>query len=129
MSRQPSAELERHIGQRLRAARKEKGWSMEVLGDAIGVSYQQISRFEKGEHRISAGQLYTLSCCLGRPVSWFFQAYKNQEDKWPKKDSKIGEREKTYSETDAELLQRLEKVVNTMSPEQRKGLADFLELL
>ena len=130
MSTPPSAELERHIGRRLRAARKEKGWSMELLGEAIAVSYQQVSRFEKGEHRISAGQLYTLAAYLHRPVSWFFQSYQNTQDGLINPSSVVGEQQaQYYSETNTELSQRLNNVLSSMTTQQRRSLADFLESL
>lgn len=128
MNKPPSAELERHIGQRIRAARKENGWSMEKLGEAIAVSYQQISRFEKGEHRISAGQLYTLAHCLNRPVSWFFQAYPKHQDSLEKATG-VAEQSKYYSETNTELAQRLDRALNKLKTEQRSNLTDFLESL
>jgi transcriptional regulator with XRE-family HTH domain len=60
------------VGQRLREARILAGVSQEELGDAIGVSFQAVQKYEHGENRLSASRLFQAAQFLGRPVSFFF---------------------------------------------------------
>lgn len=61
-----------HVGKRLRLRRTNLGFKQVSLGDAIGVGFQQIQRYERGEIRIGASRLYDLSKALDVPVSFFF---------------------------------------------------------
>jgi transcriptional regulator with XRE-family HTH domain len=62
-----------HVGGRLRLARTLKGCSQETLGQSIGVSAQQVQKYESGANRISASALFRLCGYLGRPVGWMFE--------------------------------------------------------
>lgn len=64
--------LEAHVGKQLRAARLAKGLSQGDLADAIGVTFQQIQKYESGLNRISAGKLYRFSLILKEPLHYFF---------------------------------------------------------
>jgi transcriptional regulator with XRE-family HTH domain len=70
------------IGERLRLARKKCGFSQTKVGKAIGVSYQQIQKFEKGINRLSVSCLIRLSKFLNVPIVFFFEniplGYSNQ---------------------------------------------------
>lgn len=61
-----------HVGNRLRMARTLAGMSQTALGEAIGVSFQQVQKYETGGNRISASRLWRLAAVLGTPVSSFF---------------------------------------------------------
>ena len=60
------------VGQRLREARIAAGVTGGELGTSIGLSAQQIGKFERGENVMTAGQLWQLSTVLSRPIDWFF---------------------------------------------------------
>lgn len=60
------------IGQRIRHRRAELGLSQTTLGAGIGVSFQQIQKYEWGTNRVSASALYQIAGILGVPVSFFF---------------------------------------------------------
>lgn len=62
-----------HVGARLHQARLLRRLSQAALGDAIGVSFQQIQKYERGTNRLSASALFRLSVFLQRPVAWFFE--------------------------------------------------------
>jgi transcriptional regulator with XRE-family HTH domain len=49
------------------------GMSQEALGDALGVTFQQIQKYEKGHNRIGAGRLFQIARLLGVPVGYFFE--------------------------------------------------------
>ncbi len=60
------------VGQRIRAARVEAGLSQTDVGVALGVTFQQVQKIERGHNRISAGHLYSAAKKLGKDVGWFF---------------------------------------------------------
>ena len=61
-----------HVGKRLRLRRTMLGFSQEKLGEAIGLTFQQVQKYEKGVNRVSAGTLYEIAQVLDLPISWFF---------------------------------------------------------
>ena len=61
-----------HVGGRVRGQRKLKGMSQGELGDALGLTFQQIQKYERGANRIGASRLYQLSRILDVPVAYFF---------------------------------------------------------
>ena len=61
-----------HVGSRVRLRRTLKGMSQEKLGEAIGLTFQQVQKYERGANRIGASRLYDLSRVLDVPVSFFF---------------------------------------------------------
>ena len=65
-----------YIGSQIRAARLERGVSQTELGVVVGISFQQVQKYEKGSNRISAGALFELAEFLDKPLQWFFPARK-----------------------------------------------------
>src|SRR3954447_24522876 len=59
------------IGARIRLRRSARGLSQEKLGEALGLSYQQVQKYEKGQHRVSASRLSQIARVLGVNVSYF----------------------------------------------------------
>jgi transcriptional regulator with XRE-family HTH domain len=62
-----------HVGARVRIRRKMLGLSQEQLADAIGLTFQQVQKYERGANRISASKLYDIAGRLQVPVSYFFE--------------------------------------------------------
>ena len=62
-----------HVGARLRQRRTLLGMSQEKLGEAVGLTFQQIQKYERGANRIGASRLYQLSNVLDVSVSYFFE--------------------------------------------------------
>ena len=61
-----------HVGGRVRLRRTLLGMSQEKLGEAIGLTFQQVQKYERGANRIGASRLFDLSRVLDVPVSFFF---------------------------------------------------------
>ncbi len=61
-----------HVGARLRQCRTLLGMSQTTLGDAIGLTFQQVQKYERGTNRISASRLFDLSRLLDVPIEYFF---------------------------------------------------------
>ena len=64
---------DRHVGSRVRMRRMMIGISLEKLGDALGLTFQQVQKYEKGTNRIGASRLQQISNILKVPVSFFFE--------------------------------------------------------
>ena len=62
-----------HVGSRVRLRRMLVGMSQERLGEMLGLTFQQIQKYEKGANRIGASRLYQISQILGVPVQFFFE--------------------------------------------------------
>ncbi len=61
-----------HAGARMRQRRTLLGMNQTTLGDALGLSFQQVQKYESGTNRIGASRLFDLSRVLGVPVEYFF---------------------------------------------------------
>ena len=62
------------VGARVRFARQTAGMSQEKLGDAMGLTFQQVQKYERGINRISASKLAVLCKVFGKDPNWFFEA-------------------------------------------------------
>ena len=65
--------VDMHVGSRVRLRRTMLNMSQEKLGDAVGLTFQQIQKYERGANRIGSSRLYQFSHILDVPVSFFFQ--------------------------------------------------------
>lgn len=61
-----------HVGTRIRLRRNLLGMSQKTLAEAIGITFQQVQKFERGVNRIAAGRLHTMARVLDVPISFFF---------------------------------------------------------
>lgn len=62
-----------HVGSRIRLRRNMLGISQEKLGESLGITFQQIQKYEKGTNRVGASRLQAISSILGVPVAFFFE--------------------------------------------------------
>ncbi len=65
--------VDTHVGSRVRLRRMLLGMSQERLGDAMGLTFQQVQKYEKGVNRIGASRLFHISRILDVPVQFFFE--------------------------------------------------------
>lgn len=65
--------IDRIIGERIRIARHEAGMSQTDLGGKLGLTFQQVQKYEKGTNRVSPGKLAVIADLTGKNVSWFYQ--------------------------------------------------------
>lgn len=64
-----------YVGQRVRFKRKVLGLTQSDLAEKVGITFQQIQKYEKGENRISASMLYQIALSLNTAVSFFFEGF------------------------------------------------------
>jgi transcriptional regulator with XRE-family HTH domain len=65
--------IDKHVGSRVRMRRMLVGMSQEKLGEALGLTFQQVQKYEKGTNRIGASRLHRIGSILGVPVEFFYE--------------------------------------------------------
>ena len=73
MAKKAPNPTDKHVGARVRMRRMMLAMSQEKLGDALGLTFQQVQKYEKGANRIGASRLQQISSILQVPVSFFFE--------------------------------------------------------
>ncbi len=102
-----------HVGGRVKAGRTLIGMGQVELGKHVGLTFQQIQKYETGMNRIVASRLWQFSLILGQPISWFFEG--------------IGERKRKGDDPLAkrETLQ-LVRYLSACDPDVQKHLAAMI---
>lgn len=68
-------QLDYHVGQQIRKRRQDTRVSQVLLASRIGVSFQQIQKYERGKNRVSASMLYVIAGALQVSIEYFFQGF------------------------------------------------------
>ena len=84
--RAPDA-IDLHVGKLIRARRRAIGISQDELAQAIGLTFQQVQKYERGSNRISASKLHAVALYLQTPIAWFFEGLVD-----PATDDEAGQR-------------------------------------
>ncbi len=106
------------IGIRIRDRRKQLGWTQEKLAEAIGVTYQQLQRYEGGKGHLNTDRLQALSNALDIPISFFFE--EKTEDR-----IKVKESERYISPEERDFVECLREIDNE---EYKKSIKVFMQL-
>jgi len=69
-----------HVGSRIRMQRNFVGLSQEKLGERLGITFQQIQKYEKGANRVGASRLQALADILGVQVNFFFEGLRHETE-------------------------------------------------
>lgn len=77
MAKKAPNPIDKHVGSRVRMRRMMLSMSQEKLGDALGLTFQQVQKYEKGTNRIGASRLQQISHTLQVPVAFFFEGAPN----------------------------------------------------
>jgi transcriptional regulator with XRE-family HTH domain len=123
--------IDLHIGKRVKARRFFLGISQEKLGNCLGVTFQQIQKYEKGTNRISAGTLYNIANILAIDISYFYDGYQqapslNEESKPvynsdQSKNKEISELLRSfYKITDAVIRKKVLDLIKSIVSAQKK---------
>lgn len=117
-----------HVGSRVRLRRNMMGMSQEKLGEALGITFQQIQKYEKGTNRVGASRLQAMSSVLGVPVSFFFE-----EGPKPEADGGFAEAAQSgYSAegvSTTEGLQLHRAFLRISNPKVRRRVVDLVRAL
>jgi len=66
-------DVDRIVGMRMRLRRRDLKLTQEQLGEKLGLTFQQVQKYEKGVNRVSAGRLFNMASVLGVPITYFFE--------------------------------------------------------
>lgn len=80
MTKKAPNPVDKHVGSRVRMRRMMLSMSQEKLGDALGLTFQQIQKYEKGTNRIGASRLQQIANTLQVPVAFFFEGQPGNGD-------------------------------------------------
>ena len=79
MAKKAPNPIDKHVGSRVRMRRMMLSMSQEKLGDALGLTFQQVQKYEKGTNRIGASRLSNIANILQVPVAFFFEGAPSQQ--------------------------------------------------
>ncbi|WP_375683337.1 helix-turn-helix domain-containing protein [Bartonella sp. AP3QHHD] len=105
------------IGKRIRHRRIAIGLSQKELGSHLGVSFQQIQKYEKGFNRVSAKCLLEIAQKLEVPMNFFYADIATKED-LPTKETLLHHNQETYSEKEHTLLKNFRE----LQPKKQKAI-------
>jgi transcriptional regulator with XRE-family HTH domain len=71
--------IDRHVGLRIRMRRKALGLSQERLADAVGLTFQQIQKYERAANRVSASKLWEIARALEAPIGFFYEGLEGSD--------------------------------------------------
>jgi len=121
-----------HVGKRLRFGRTMQGMSQESIGESIGVTFQQIQKYERGINCIRASKLFELAKVLKVPVSFFFEGFADEGgDRYAipgAADSAVGvfDMELTSSRESVELMRAFHRITD---PQLRSKILDLVRAM
>lgn len=105
------------VGKKLVEARVEKGLSRSSVASMLGISHQQMQKYEAGINRISAGKLYYLAKKLGLPITYFY-----------KKESGVAAKKSLSKKEQSEITGLIRKY-SKISPKAKKIVSSLLDEL
>lgn len=106
------------IGMKIRNRRRELGFSQERLAEAIGITYQQLQRYEGGKGHLNTDRLQALTGALDVPISYLFEETSEER-------IKVRESDRYISQEEREFVEYLREIDNE---EYRKSIKVFLQL-
>ncbi len=92
-----------HVGNRVRMYRTLKGMSQEKLGEELGLTFQQVQKYEKGGNRIGASRLWDISQVLEVPVALFYEGISEQTSSLSPRNIKNAEPNVDFSDKVAQI--------------------------
>ena len=123
-----------YVGKKLRHKRTMLGLSQEAIGKAIGVTFQQIQKYERGINRMSSSRLFEFARILHVPVSFFFEGF-DQGEEPKKKYANAGFSENTASKfehediSNRETLELMRAYYRISEPAVRKRVFELIKSL
>ncbi len=131
-SRRPNP-IDTHVGSRVRLRRMLLGMSQEKLGEKLGLTFQQVQKYEKGVNRVGASRLFDLSAVLGVPIQFFY-------DEAPAGESRVASQQPGFAEKASESyifdflntregLELNKAFARIQDPKARRAIIDLVRAL
>ncbi|MGO9673350.1 MAG: helix-turn-helix domain-containing protein [Methylocella sp.] len=127
--------IDRYVGSRVRMRRVILGMSQEKLGEALGLTFQQVQKYEKGANRIGASRLQQISRTLDVPPAFFFEGAPSFEAAAGPPESRLGVAEESNTSYVADFLSTAEGLHLNLAfarihdPKVRKRIIDLVSAL
>lgn len=124
-----------HVGERLRSRRNLLGLSQEKLADSVGITFQQVQKYERGTNRVSASRLWQFSKVLGVTTSYFFEHFSDKKASGglPSYGMADNEQEGFHTEEDLmskkETLDLIREYYSIPDPKLRKDLFKMIKTM
>ncbi len=123
------AYVDEHVGARIRVRRTLLGMNQEKLGEILGLSFQQIQKYEKGANRVSASRLFQLAKIFNVPVSYFFENVPADSASHARRLSDDGKAVPADMPTSRESLELIRAYHGIPDPARRKIVLGLIEAL
>ena len=123
MKKSPN-DADRHIGSQIKARRNAIGMSQEKLGEMLGLTFQQVQKYEKGMNRVGAGRLLDIGTILQVPVTYFYEGLSTDRLKVSSEDK---EASLLLATTEGQRLIKAFSMIE--SPQLRRKLVDLIEIM
>lgn len=127
MNRKAPNPIDIHVGSRVRLRRVLIGMSQEKLGEQLGITFQQVQKYEKGTNRVGASRLYRISQVLGVPVAFFFEDIVGQDPDGPGFGETKSERFVVDFISSAEGLQLNKAFLRISDPRVRRKVVELVQ--
>ena len=120
---------DKHVGTRVRMRRLMLGLSQTKLADALGLTFQQIQKYEKGTNRISASKLQQIASALQVPIPFFFEGLPGPSNKPAKKDGTFLSSDVFQFMATSDGLSLAQSFTRIRSPKLRHCIVSVVETL
>lgn len=126
--------VDSYVGKRLNQARVAAGFSQEALANAVGITFQQVQKYQKGSNRMGASRLYEFSRVLKVPVSYFFEGYEGYAETPPLRPGGMAEEAAVFEHAPEdsmgrETLELVRSYRNIKDAGSRKAVGTFVRSL
>ncbi len=137
-------DIDRHVGRQLKNRRSLLGISQEKLADAVGVTFQQVQKYERGANRISASRLFSFSRILDVSIDFFYEGIESNNNSKNHKNLGMSDNDQDESDTKPtskasiltedimskkETLDLVRTYYSVENPKQRKEMLKFLKTM
>lgn len=118
-----------HVGSRIRLRRNMLGISQEKLGESLGITFQQIQKYEKGTNRVGASRLQAIASILNSPVSFFFDGAPGEDGQPAPGMQEEGASYVTDFLNSSEGIQLNRAYIKISDPKLRRKVLDLVKAL
>jgi transcriptional regulator with XRE-family HTH domain len=108
--------VDAHVGAKIRQARVLRGMSQTALADRLGVTFQQVQKYEKGTNRVGASRLWNVASALALPIEFFFEGL----------DAPTSESAETDARRTLSIARDIQMIGNEDAQHQLKALVRLL---
>lgn len=118
-----------HVGSRIRLRRNILGISQEKLGDSLGITFQQVQKYEKGTNRVGASRLQAIASILSAPIAFFFEGAPGENGAATPGLAEEGSAYVTDFLNSSEGIQLNRAFVRIHDPKVRRKVLDLVKVL